>query len=158
MIQILMMRWSSLNQFSFQSMSWMHYGLVLVSFIIRHSNISHNIDRFYQLFSKNVILCVNNWSKLVLPPMLSYHSLLATLFHHSCDPNMMHFYWFGQHPPRYVSNEHFDFCYLSSFSCSAYATIRSLSCINKLDDIFIFYIRRMSYLFFAPFCSFSSPC
>lgn len=116
----------------------------------------------FQLFSKNVILCVNNSSKLVIPPMLSSHSLLATLFHPSCEPNMMHFFGFGQHLLRYVSKEHFDFCYLPSFSCSAYyATIRSLSCINKLDDIFIHFLSSQNvlslFLHLLFFVSFLSP-
>ena len=128
----------------------MHYGLVLVSFIFRCYDIFHDINIFYQLFNKNVILCVNNWSKLVLPPMLTSLSLLATLFHPSCDPDMIHSFLLLWSASASLSNENFDFCYLPSF-CSAYATIRCLSCINKLDDIFNFYLRRMSC---PSFCSF----
>ena len=51
-------------------------------------------DVFWQLFNKNAILCVNNWSKPVLPPMLSSHSHLVTLFHPSCDPEWCIFFFF----------------------------------------------------------------
>lgn len=152
MIQILMMRWSSLNQFSFQSMSWMHYGLVLVSLTIRRSKIFHDIDIFYQLFSKNVILCVNSWSKPALPPTLSSHSLLATLFHPSCDLNMMHFFCFGQHLPRYVSNTLTSAIFLLFLVQFMQPFVLFRVLIN-----WIFYLRRMScpsfciFFFLVPF-------
>ena len=152
MIQILMMRWSSLNRFSFQSMSWMHYGLVLVSLIIRRSNIFHDIDNLLSVIQQKcdslrqqlIEACTSTNVELPFSPSYSVPSFLRSWYD---APFLL-----GQHPPRYVSNEHLDFCYLPSLSCSGYSTIRSLSCINKLDDILIFYLRRM---FFPSFCTFS---
>ena len=127
-------------------------------------------DIFWQLFNKNAILCVNNWSKPVLPPMLSSHSHLVTLFHPSCDPEwcIFSFFFFSKWfwsacDSMYVSktNSFWLFCYtlpLFFFSCSVYATIRFLfSCINKLDNIFLSFAKCLTIplflhlLFFVSF-------
>ena len=170
MIQISMMRWNLLNQFLFQLMSWMHYGLVLVGLITRRSKhfpqYRHLLSVIQQkcdsLRQQLVEACTSTNVDLPFPPSYSVPSFLRSwycIFLCVCC--------FGQHLPLgYRTNTYFfdfDFCYLPFFfCCSAYATIRFVfclisSCINNFGRYIQIYFRRMSFISLLFFFFFSFP-